>query len=97
MGAPRVIHNIMAIIFWFWFSIYALNMWDHGNGFNKPHQCAADAMSFHPLEYETDEELSHYLTYQGTVNVSARFKSIIKTGSILFTVVIVHMLYCWIV
>ena len=50
-------------------------------------------MVFHPLIYETDEELQHFLTYQGTVNVTERFESIMYAGYIIYGLAVAQMFY----
>ena len=63
---PQIIlspHNTIAIIMFCGFAMSYNNIWGFGKDFLNEKKCAASKMVIHPLLYENDEELQHFLTY----------------------------------
>ena len=50
-------------------------------------------MTFHPLVYETEEELQHFLSFPGSHNVTQKFYNMMMAGFIINIIYVMHVIY----
>ena len=93
MNCFSILFFLISLGMTYYYTLFITSSAGRGPNFLNEKVCAANQMTFHPLVYETEEELQHFLSFPGSENVTEKFYNIMVVGLVINVMYVAHVLY----